>query len=193
MGSEVKNMDRPFLVGKDIYLRPLDVDDLEGDYLQWVNDEEVSKHMGTLNFPMTKGQLEEYFRDIVKSRKYAFFAIIEKKSNKHIGNVKLGPIDWINRLTEYGRMIGDKKSWGKGYSTEVVELMLKYAFERLNIHKVMVTVVATNTASIKSNEKVALKIEARLKDHVFKLGRWEDMVIMSITQDEYFKMKTSAI
>ena len=181
-------MDRAFLVGEKIYLRPLDRDDLENDYIQWVNDEEVSRFMETLNFPTTKEKLESYFENIMKSNNDVFFAIIEKKTDKHIGNVKIN-INWVDRLGIYGRMIGDKGSRGKGYGTEVSKLMIKYSFERLNLHKVMIGVMESNIASIKSNEKVGMKIEAKLKDHSYRLGKWEDVIYMSIFRDDYFKLK----
>ena len=181
-------LDRPFLKGEKVYLRPLDLDDLNGDYLNWVNDEEVIQHLATIH-PTTKQGLEDYVRSILSNKSFTFFAVIEMETGKHIGNVKVGPIDWINRFTNYGRMMGDRSSWGKGYGTEVLKLVQKYVFEKLNLHKLFDLAVASNEASIKSNEKAGMKIEATLREHVFKNGKYVDAVVLSITSDEYFAQK----
>ena len=47
-----EKIDRPFLMGKKIYLRPFDLDDIEGDYLQWINDGEMVRFNETLKMPL---------------------------------------------------------------------------------------------------------------------------------------------
>jgi RimJ/RimL family protein N-acetyltransferase len=187
---EAQKMDRPFLVGEKIYLRPLDLDDANQKYLNWINDEEVIKMLATIN-PTTLYKLEDYVKSILDSPNYTFFAIVEKETNNHIGNVKLGPINWINRTTNFGLMIGDKASWGKGYAQESFILLLKFAFEKLNLHKIWDMAIVSNVASIKANQKAGFKIEAELKKHVFKNGKYEDVVVLSLLAEDYFNKETT--
>lgn len=182
-------MDRPFLIGKKIYLRPLDIDDLEGRYLQWVNNEEITKHLGTLYFPFTKDRLRSYLIEQLSNPSVAFFAVIEKKSGRHIGNAKLGPIDWINRHAELGRMIGEKIAQGKGYGTEITKLLLKYGFRLLNLHKIFSVPSVKNISSIKSNKNSGLEIEAIIKKHKYEDGSYVDVCFMSITKEKYFNLE----
>jgi len=84
-------MDRPFLVGEKIYLRPFDEDDLEGDYVQWVNDREIIKHLASNAFPKTRDELKNYVTQVANSPDYIFLAVMEKSTEKHVGNAKLGP------------------------------------------------------------------------------------------------------
>jgi ribosomal-protein-alanine N-acetyltransferase len=178
-------LDRPFLVGEKIYLSPLDMDHVNANYLNWINDEEVIKFLD-IKFPTTLDQLENYVKAILNSQNNIFFAIMEKETNNHIGNAKIGPIDWIHRTANYGRMLGDKSSWGKGYGTESLELLLKYVFKKINLHKIWTLVVESHITSIKSNQKAGFKIEGKLKEHLFKDGKYVDAVVVSITSDEYF-------
>lgn len=178
-------LDRPFLVGKKVYLRPLDMDDVNQEYLTWINDGEVINQLATV-FPSTFYQLENFVKSVLDNPNTIFFAIIEKESNRHIGNVKLGPINWINRTSNFGLMIGDKNNWGKGFAQESFILLLKYAFEKLNLHKVWDMAVVSNIASIKANQKAGFKIEAELKEHVFKNGKYEDVVVLSLLAKDYF-------
>lgn len=179
-------LDRPFLVGEKIYLRPLDLDDVNQDYLNWINDEEVIGNLATV-FPSTKEDLEGFVNSVLKNRNYVFFAIVEKKTNKHIGNVKLGPIEWISRTSNYGLMLGDKSSWGKGYAQEAFALLLKFAFGSLNLHKIWDMAVITNIASIKANEKVGFKVEAELEKHVYKNGKYHNVAVLGLLKENYYK------
>ena len=178
-------MDRPFLVGEKIYLGPLDLDHVNAKYLNWINDEEVIKFLD-IKFPSTSDQLEEYVKAILNSQNNVFLAIMEKETNKHIGNAKIGPIDWVHRTAGYGLMLGDKSSWGKGYASEAFKLLLGYVFKKLNLHKIWSIAVDSHIASIKANQKAGFKIEGTLKQHLFKDGKYVDAVIISITSDEYF-------
>jgi RimJ/RimL family protein N-acetyltransferase len=67
---------------------------------------------------------------------------------------------------------------------------LRYAFRKLNLHKIWDIAAASHIASIKALENAGFKIEAKLKQHFFKDGKYEDVVVVSITSEEYF-MKVS--
>ena len=123
---------------------------------------------------------------------YEVAKLFEKQTNIYIGNAKLGPIDWINRTAEYGRMIGVKSTHGKGYGTQMAKLLLHYAFMLLNLNKVTAGAVADNMASIKSNEKIGLEIEGKLKQQVFINGIYKDVVRMGITKTRYRELNQIA-
>ena len=182
----MEKLDRPFLVGEKVHLRPLDLDDIDREYLNWVNDGEVIANLA-FNFPTTKEDLENYVKTNLGNPNFVFFAIIEKRTNKHIGNMKLGRIDWVARTSNFGTMLGDKNSWGKGYATDAKKLLVKYAFEKLNMHKMFDLSVKSNIASIKANQKAGFHIEAELKSHLFKNGKYEDAVVLSLFAEDYFQ------
>ena len=74
---------------------------------------------------------------------------LELKNNKHIGNLKIGPININHKTSEISYFIGDKKEWGKGYATESVKLAIKYSFDNLNLYKCIAGVYESNFASSK--------------------------------------------
>lgn len=183
-------MEHPFLVGDRLYLRALERKDLDGPYLDWINDPEVNRYLATGRFPQRRQDLEEYFERMTSSPDYAFFAIVDKETDEHIGNIKLGPIDWINRTSNFGTMIGESEYHGRGYGTEAMELLLTYAFEELNLRKVWDAALSCNEASLRKNEKAGLREEARLEEMVYRGGRYHDKVFVSITRDEYFARRS---
>jgi len=76
-------------------------------------------------------------------------AIISKSDNFHIGNIGLHNIDWFYRKAELGIIIGERNYQGKGLATEAVKLLLKHAFQRLNLHKVYLRTEEENERAIK--------------------------------------------
>ena len=186
-------MDRPFLIGKKVYFRPLEPEDVNDEYLQWVNDQDVVLGRIEVHFPVTKEKQIEYVRSQLARNDIAFFAIMEKGTDKFIGTAKIGPINWIHRFTEHAIMIGDKGSWNKGYGGEVIQLLLEYGFRHLNMHKIYAGIISTNQSSIKKNERIGYKIEAVLKEKIYVNGKYADHIIMSMSKNEFLKLYPQSI
>ena len=175
----------PFLIGKQIYLRPLERDDLNERYLRWLNDPEVSRYLESGLFPQTQSDLEGFYNGVVGSSKQVVLAIADKESNQHIGNIKLGPINWVHRRATLGILIGEKEFWGKGISTEATRLMVEYAFQRLNLRRIVLGVYAEHQAAVRSYEKVGFKIEGRFREDMFHEGQYKDSLWMALLCSEY--------
>ena len=175
-------MNHPFIVGKKLYLRPLEKSDINETYLRWINDAEVTKYMTTGIFPSNMEKLKEYF-DHMNSPNHVILAIADKKSDKHIGNIALNDIDWVNRIANLGIMLGDKKFWGKGYGTEATKLIVDYAFDKLNLHRLWLGVLAEHFAAIRVYERAGFKVEGRLRQELYLEGEYNDKVIMGMVNE----------
>jgi|SRR3989338_8947635 len=176
----------PFLLGDKIYLRPLELKELrEGPYLCWLNDPEVTKFLETGFFPTTHADLEQFYRNVVKSPENIMLAIVDRKTDQHIGNVKLGSISWLHRFAEFGIMIGDKSFWGHSYGTEVTQLTLQYGFMKLNLNKITLVVHASHESAIRLYRKLGFKIEGTLRSQFFCDGAYTDKYLMGILRDEF--------
>ena len=178
-------MRHPFLTGKKLYLRGIEEEDLEGRYFDWLNDYEVTKYMESGSFPNTVEKMQEYFKNVGRSNNNVLLAIVDKKTDKHIGNVRLGPINWIHRTSFLGIMIGEKDFWGKGYGTEALKLIMDYAFNRLNLHKISAGMNASNKPSIRAYEKAGFKVEGQRKDELYVNGEYHDVIIMGLTKEDF--------
>jgi RimJ/RimL family protein N-acetyltransferase len=186
LGGLTVEFKRPFLVGKIIYLQPMDSSCYEGKYLNWVNDNEIIDNMGTLFFPTTEESLLAYIKEKSDRSDCAFFAIRLKETDDFVGTVKLDSINWVHRTAYFGRMIGSKDCRGKGIGTESTELILSYGFDRLNLHWIGAGMVAENKASIKSNEKAGMRELARIPNQLWFKGRYVDSITMGVTAEEYY-------
>lgn len=182
-------MEKAFIIGEKVYLRPLERKDLEGDYRNWINDPEVTRHIDSGAFPVNDDQLLDYFERNTKDRSTVFFAIVDKENEKHIGNAKLYLIDWVNRKSHRGIMIGDTSYWGKGVGLEVINLISKYAFETLNLNRVAAGSYPGNIGIIKVNERAGYKIEGTIRQAVYRDGSYQDVISWSILKEDYMALK----
>lgn len=104
----------------------------------------------------------------------------DKTAGKLIGHVGLYKIDRIAKKTEYGILLADDDSRGKGYGTKATKLMVDYAFHTLGMHKVTAEVLSENVASIAMFKRCGFVVDGCLRDDVFKNGRYYDVLCMSI-------------
>jgi [ribosomal protein S5]-alanine N-acetyltransferase len=174
-----------FVEGSTAFLRPLERADLNERYLGWLNDPEVTRYTEIGTFPSTAEDLENYYRAVTGSRNDVILAIVDKKSGRHIGNVKLGPIHWIHRTATLGLLIGEKAFWGKGVGLEATRLMAEYGFERLNLHRINLGVFAEHEAAVRCYEKAGFKIEGRMREDLFHDGHYKDRLWMGLLRSEY--------
>jgi diamine N-acetyltransferase len=167
------------------FLRALELSDVE-KLVKWRNDLEITTPLGGNTFFISKFKEEDWLKKtIINDEKNIKLAICLVENGEHIGNVNLTSINWINRSAEYSIMIGDKDHWGKGYGHEATFLILKYAFEELNLQRIYLTVRSDNIKAFKLYQKIGFQQEGILRKSLFKNNHYIDMHIMSMLKNEF--------
>lgn len=177
-------MKNQFLVGKKIYLRGLVESDLVGDYFQWFNDEEVCRENSHHRFPNTVARMKSYFDSVTNSSQNLVLAILLKADDKHIGNISLQQIDLLNQSAELAILIGDKKSWGKGYGIEAARLIVEHGFMQLNLKRIHCGTTASNRGMQKLALSLGMKQEGKFRSAVFKNGAFQDVYYYGLLANE---------
>ena len=85
---------------------------------------------------------------------------------KHIGNIKLGPINIHHNCAEIGLIIGDKDSWGKGLASRAISIVTQFGFNQLKLAKLSAGCYENNIGSKKAFEKSGYQVEGFLKNQV---------------------------
>jgi RimJ/RimL family protein N-acetyltransferase len=169
---------------KQITIRPLTVDDLTDDYLNWMHDPEVCRYTSHGRFAQSKQEIEAFARSL-DSRDNIIWAIIAKDQNIHIGNVALQQIDLINRSAEIAIVIGNKDYWGKGIATEAFSLVINHAFNTLGLTRVWTGTVCTNIAMKEVAIKLHMQREGRRRSAVFLEGEYIDVIEYGLLREEW--------
>ena len=158
------------LVGKKLHLRPLEDSDVDDEYLSWLNNPEVTRHLETGRSSVSLSDLRKYLERFQNSTTDFIFAIVDQESGKHIGNVTLNRINWSHQTADTGLMIGRKEFWGRGYAFEAWSLLLEYAFEVLGLRKIIAGAVVGNVPSMVVLKKLGFKVEGRLRQEFVMNG-----------------------
>ncbi len=166
-----------------IYLRELNLDDATPKYCGWLNDTEVNKYLETKY--ATIEDLKQYIKEKNEATNCLFFGIFDKKNNKHIGNLKLEPIDFKKKKAKFGILIGDKDYWNKGIGTEATRLIVNYAFNNLNMEEIELGVISKNKVAIRIYEKIGFKIEKINRKTGYHEGVLYDEFIMGIKKNKF--------
>jgi RimJ/RimL family protein N-acetyltransferase len=172
--------------GKRIRLRAAEQADLK-KFHEWVNDPEVTRGLA-LYLPMSFTDEENWFNSLAKRDQKEKPLVIEIKKGKAwkmIGNCGVFDIDSVNRSAEVGIMIGEKSEWNKGYGSETMALLASHCFETLNLNRVSLKVYAYNVRAVRANEKAGFILEGRLREAVYKFGKYDDVLIMAILRSEW--------
>lgn len=175
----------PTLETKNLILRPLKMSDLD-DLYEYANDPDVYKHGMWRPYPSREDCAED-LEDLVKqydTDKFWWWALECKADNKMIGRCDL--TDVVPRVgrAEMGYAL-NKNYWGKGYATEAIQAVLKYAFETMNLNRVAATVLTDNAASIHLLEKVGMQREGTLRQDTKIRGYLEDLHLYAILKSEW--------
>lgn len=179
-------------------LRTLEMSDASDAYAGWLNDPVVNKYLETRN--ATVDEIQRYIGDKLASPNALFLGIFWKVSaicppllggegvrvvdrSKHIGTVKLEPINFDNGVATLGLLIGDKEYWGRGVATEATNVIVDFAFNTLGLREVNLGVLADNAAAIRVYEKCGFTVTSRDLNSIAH-GGYEQVWMKKVKSDK---------
>lgn len=178
-------MRRPFLTGQRLYLRALEPFDINEEYVNWLNDPEVTRFLGAGRFPTTPESLRRYLERFQEPATDLIFAIVDTRTDRHIGNVTLNHVNWIAKTADTGLIIGRKEFWGKGYAFEAWCLLLAYAFDQLGLRKIIAGAVDGHAASLAVLAKLGFQVEGHLRGEYLIDGAYHDAIRLGLFREEF--------
>ncbi len=172
------------LLGHRVRLRPIGRDDLPL-LRAWFADPEVMRHWAKPSPLVT----EDAFAADLQGR-FAQFAdagyfMIQLHNGPPIGRIEFERLDPQAASAEVVILIGDRAVWGQGYGTDAMVTLLRYLFHERSLHRVALTVIASNARAARSYEKAGFVVEGTLRDDLFFEGRYHDQTVMSILRPEF--------
>ena len=183
--SDRGTMSEPTVIaGEHVYLRPVSRADATPAYVGWLNDPETTRFMEPRRDQATLASVREYIDNVSSRDDAVFLAICLNGDDRHVGNVKLEPIDRRHRSAILGIMIGDRTARGRGIGTEATTLACRYAFETLGLHRVALGVTVDNLPAIRCYENVGFKREGKQRDAVRRGDTFIDSLWMAILEHE---------
>ena len=175
------------LIGKTIVLRPLNVSHYSKKYLKWLKDSDINRYLETRWKEQTRQSIENFLLDMETSKSNILYGIF--LDAEHVGNIKLGPVNWNHLHADVSYFIGDKSAWGKGLATEAVSLITHYGFDELGLNKCKAGVYSGNQSSCRVLEKVGYEKEGCLKNELMGPNGWEDHLLYGYTKRNFINVR----
>ncbi len=154
---------------------------------EWRNSADVKKYM----YSDHDISVEEHIKwlDSLKNseKNLAFVVFID---NNPIGIVSIVNINKTHKTSDWGFYIYDTSLRGKGIGTSVLEKLINYAFNSLNIDKLNCEAIITNIQVHKLYQKVGFKEEGIKRKNIIKNGERMDVIQYGLLKSEWNNSNT---
>lgn len=169
------------LHGKLVYLRTVEKEDLE-QIRDWLTDPDLLHLLGARPIPI--GTIEpDKIPELFRLRDGRALSILSRDKTL-VGLVGFGNFHEFNRTAQMLILIGDRSEWNRGYGSDAIRNIVRFAFEDLNLNCVEVQIPQFNTRALRVFQKVGFTIEGTLRSRLFLRGRYWDLVTASALRDD---------
>ena len=152
------------IITQRFLLKPLTVDDVNQNYLSWLNPE-INSYIEYAKNNISMKELRSYVGER-ENRQDVLFLGIFTKDKQHIGNIKYEPINHKSKTAIMGILIGDNNWRGKGVAAEVIKVSGDYLVEQYGISTILLGVNKNNKAAIVAYQKVGFKVKDQNKNSI---------------------------
>ena len=179
-------MTQNLFIGSLVRLSAQNADKDSALYAQWTSDSEYLRLLD--GDPARPSPAREFKKSIEEyaDREYSFpFAVRLLAGDRLIGFVSLWISSWPDANGTVGIGMGDPDYRGKGYGTDAMRLILRYAFNELYLERVTLQAVAHNARAIRSYEKAGFVLVGHEREWVLRDGRRSSVVTMVVARDAW--------
>jgi RimJ/RimL family protein N-acetyltransferase len=160
--------------------------------IRWYRDPELARLSRYQTQPMDRDEIEHFFRSRLLSPDAFAYAIHERSSERLVGLATFSNLDPDNGSALFHITIGERDAWGQGMGSEATTLMVGHAFEVLGLHRVGLSVFAFNLRAIHAYERAGFRPEGRLREAIWRDGRFWDEIQMGLLADEWHAARREA-
>jgi len=168
-----------------LIIRPIRIED-KLEIFEYRSDRETNKYQGWI--PTTLLDVEIFIRRISKQidepETWFQFVIMEKETQKLIGDIGIHFFDRENKQAEIGCTL-NKKFQNKGYATESIKRVIDYLFKELRKHRIIASIDPDNKNSIRLVERIGFRKEAHFVESLMINGKWVDDLIYAMLKKEW--------
>jgi RimJ/RimL family protein N-acetyltransferase len=173
---------RFMIAGEHVILRAFEREDAERCY-RWMNDPNIVRALKS-RYPIAfQNEIEWLDRAIHANASERHFAIERKDDRTHIGNASIHDIEWVSRVASFGLFIGEPTAWNRGFGTDAIRTLVRFAFDEMNLRKLRIDVFDYNDRAKHVLETHGFVQEGRLRAEFYRDGTYHDIVILSVFRD----------
>jgi RimJ/RimL family protein N-acetyltransferase len=175
----------PLFVGARIRLtapRPED----SHTWARWYESSDFARQFdSSAAYPRSASSVGSLTDGMNRDRTSFQFAIRLIDSDDMIGHIEIDSIQWNNRVGWVAIAIGDARYQGHGYGYEAMQLLMRFAFHELNLHRLQLTVFSYNTRAIHLYEKLGFQREGVFREALLRDGQHHHMLLYGLLDREW--------
>lgn len=173
---------RFMIAGEHVILRAFEREDAERCY-RWMNDPNIVRTLKS-RYPIAfQNEIEWLDRAMHGDGAERHFAIERRDDRTHIGNASIHDIEWVSRTAAFGLFIGEPSAWNRGFGSDAIGTLMRFAFEEMNLRKLRINVFDYNERAKHVLESHGFVQEGRLVREFYREGSYHDLVILSVFRD----------
>ena len=175
--------------GRLVRLGPLDHEKDPQVIARWTNDPFWRSVLTEVTRPFSveavRKLLEKVEKQMEESKNLFHFTLRLKEDNRLVGLARIFWIDFHNGTGVLNLGIGDTADRRHGYGSEALNLLLRFAFNDLNLHRLSAWPGSDNLAFIHMAEKAGFTEEARRREAVFHDGKYWDVLLLGLLRPDW--------
>lgn len=165
----------------EVALRPLAQEEVTDRYLSWMRDPAVTRFLEARHQEHSIESLRDYVAEQTKRADTLLLAILDPTDGRHVGNVKIGPLDPHHGTADLGIMLGEKAVWGRGFGTAAIRGATARAFAQLGARKLTASCYGANAGSAAAFVRAGWAYEgSRPAQFIDADGAVEDQLLFGI-------------
>ena len=173
------------LKGKYVGLRAIEESDLS-QLLLWRNQPNYRRYFREYRELSQTNQKIWFDSKVLNDKSTEMFSIVDVNTGELLGACGLCYIDWINRNADFSIYIGkDDLYIDEKYAIEAAQILMKYGFEELNLHKLWSEIYSFDEAKKVMFDRLGFKLEGVHKEKHWTEGKWCDSLFYGYLQMKY--------
>jgi ribosomal-protein-alanine N-acetyltransferase len=113
------------------------------------------------------------------------FGIFLASQERHVGNIKVGPVNIQHSRADISLFIGEKELWGCGLASDAIRCATWFGFKVLGLRKLEAGCYEENMASCKAFQGCGFEIEGTLRDHLLHDGKPSARTCLGLTHEDW--------
>lgn len=168
-----------------VYFRAFELSDYS-HFIKYRNDENIYNNiMGNKYYVSSEREKKWVEERIFNDKTNIYLAVCKKENDQCIGYTSVNDIDLRNQNALWGSIFLDDAERGQGLSIEVGKLLLKFVFEEMPLRRFYSYILESHIGSLKMVHRLGFKQEGVLRDSVYKLNKFHNVICISILKSEY--------
>ena len=178
-------MKNAYEIGNLIYLRAPTLEDVEGDWYQWFSDPQTTQFLVDRYWPNTVESQIEFYESTKKSKERLVLSVCLIDNDEHVGVCNLSFINWVHRHADVAFVVGNEKHGSGAIGVEIMTLLLRIAFNRLNLINLRASHLASNPYTPLIMKMFGFKQVARFEEFCFSQGEYVDLIFSQLSRKDW--------